>query len=338
MNPLISVIIPAYNAEESLERCLDSVLAQDYKEIELLVVNDGSTDGTRDILARYAKLPRITCIEQENSGPAKSRHTGLQASRGDFISFVDADDYIAPNMLSSLYERLNTADADAALCGWHRLVGDKIYPWMPVIDGASAKTGLEAIDLILRRRQLTLWNNLFRRGLFHSIDFDEISSFRMGEDALLLFRLFLGAEKVVLLDEALYFYTDNPQSITNAPSLRVVQDYLQAYERIFQTCLARPHEAWKHSLDDFYFQALRSSLHVSIKVRSSSKEEERELRLFQDETKKKILSFPLERMTKKQRFGARLHIFLIKAGLFEKVYALWGKTSYYLRRVIKKVI
>ncbi|NLL36052.1 MAG: glycosyltransferase family 2 protein, partial [Fretibacterium sp.] len=334
-----SVIIPAYNVAQFLERCLDSILAQDYEEIELVVVNDGSTDGTRDILARYAKLPCVTYIEQENSGLAKSRHMGLQASKGEFISFVDSDDYIDPNMLSSLYERVNTTDADVALCGWHRVVGNKIYPWMPAIGGTPSRTGIEAVNLILSRRQLSVCNCLFRRTLFHSIDFDEISSFRMGEDALLLFNVFLKAEKVVLLDEPLYFYTVNPHSLSNAPSLSGVKDYFQAHERIFQSCLARPHEAWERSsIDDFYSQALTSSLHASIKVRPSSKEEGRELRLFQDETKKKILSFPLGHMTKKQRLRARLHVFLIKMGLLEKAYVLWTKTGHPLRRLIKKMI
>ncbi|NLL36055.1 MAG: glycosyltransferase [Fretibacterium sp.] len=343
MNPLISVIIPAYNAEKSLERCLDSVLAQDYEEIELLVVNDGSTDGTRDILTRYAKLPTVTCIEQENSGPGKSRCVGFQASRGDFISFVDADDYIAPNMLSSLYERLKAAEADVASCGWYRIVGDEIYPrMMPAINGASSGTGIEAVDwIILREKQFALWNKLFRRNLFQSIDFDEISSFRMGEDVLFLFSLFFRAEKVVLVDKALYFYvTDNPQSLTNAPSPNAPRERLRIFERVFQCCLAQPHEVWKHSLYDFYFDGLMYVLRICMKLRPSSKEEERELRLFLDETKKKILSFPLGHMTKEQRAKTRAHlnVFLIKAGLFEKAYALWDKTGPFFRRIIKKMI
>ena len=339
MDPLISVIIPVYNAEQSLERCLDSVLAQEYKEIELIAVNDGSTDGTRDILARYAKLPCVTCIEQENSGPGKSRHTGFQASKGEFISFVDADDYIAPNMLSSLYECLKAADADVASCGWCWVVGEESYPRLPAIKGPPSMTGIEATErIILRERRFSLCNNLFRRSLFHSINFDEISSFRMGEDALLLFRLFPAAEKVVLLNEALYFYVKTPQSLTNAPSLSAPLDHSRVFEKIFQSCLAQPHEAWKRSLDDFYFYGLIYALRICMNVRPSSKEEERELRLFQNETRRKMLSFSLDRMTKKQRLRARLHVLLIKMGLFERAYALWDKTGPIFRLIIKKMI
>lgn len=339
MNPLISVIIPAYNAEQFIERCLDSVLAQDYKEIELVIVNDGSTDGTREILARYAKLPRVTCIEQDNSGPARARHVGLQASRGEFISFVDADDYIASNMLSSLYGRLKTGDADVSFCGFHRVVGDVSSPRIPAIDATSS--GIEAVNLILSRKQATLWNCLFKRSLFQAIDFDEISSFNTGEDTLLLFRLLLKAEKVVFLDEALYFYVkNNPQSITSTPSLRKVRDHFRSYVGIFQSCLAQPHEVWERSLDDFYFHTLAVTLRNCTRVRPSSKPEEIELGLFQDELKKKILSFPSERMTKEQRAKtrARLLVFLIKMGLFEKVYTLWSTMSPSFRSVIKKMI
>ncbi len=339
MNPLISVIIPAYNAEQFLERCLDSVLAQDYKEIELVIVNDGSTDGTREILARYAKLPNVTCIEQDNAGPARAGQVGFQASRGEFISFVGADDYIAPNMLSSLYGRLKEVGADVASCGWYRVVGDESSPRMPEIDGTSSVTGIEAVErVILREKRFSLCTNLYKRSLCQSIDFDEICSFRMGEDAWILFRLLLKAEKVVFLDEALYFYMYNPQSITSTPSLSTLRDHFQSYGEIFQSCLAQPHEVWKPSLDDFYFYVLKSTLRISTRVRPSSKEEERELRMFQDEIKRKILSFPLERMTKEQRAKARAcrHVFLIKLGLFEKVYTLWSKMSPSFRSIIKK--
>lgn len=118
-NPLISVIIPVYNMEKYLRRCLDSVLAQDYTNLEILVVDDGSTDGSWAICQEYArKDARITVIHQENGGLSAARNTGLDRATGAYIAFVDSDDYILPNMYSAMLACKNREDADIPVALW----------------------------------------------------------------------------------------------------------------------------------------------------------------------------------------------------------------------------
>ncbi len=126
--PIISVIIPVYNVERDLQRCLDSVIAQTYSHIEILLVDDGSTDNSCMICDRYAGIDsRISVIHQKNGGVGKARNAGLDAATGDYISFVDADDWLEPEMLEKLLQKAQAADASVAICGawFHTPDGNK---------------------------------------------------------------------------------------------------------------------------------------------------------------------------------------------------------------------
>ena len=106
----ISIIIPVYNKEAYLERCLDSVLAQTHKSLEVLLIDDGSTDGSPAICEKYAKKdPRIRVLTQENAGASAARNAGIEAAGGDYIGFVDADDWIEPGMYAALLEGIQGA-------------------------------------------------------------------------------------------------------------------------------------------------------------------------------------------------------------------------------------
>ena len=115
----ISVIIPIYNVEKYLEKCIDSVLAQTYRNIEIILVDDGSTDKCADICDSYLKKDsRVKVIHKVNGGLSSARNAGLDIAEGDFISFVDSDDFIEKEMLEKLYEALMEADADMAVCNF----------------------------------------------------------------------------------------------------------------------------------------------------------------------------------------------------------------------------
>lgn len=119
MKPLISVIIPAYNVADYLSRCLDSLLVQSWKELELIVVDDGSTDGTSGLADDYTlRDSRVRVIHQANGGVSSARNAGLAASRGELIGFTDGDDWVKPDYLESLAETLLRQNAEMAVCGY----------------------------------------------------------------------------------------------------------------------------------------------------------------------------------------------------------------------------
>ena len=117
MGSLISVIIPVYKVERYLPRCIDSILSQTYKNIELLLIDDGSPDSSGDICDEYAeKDPRVRMFHKENGGVSSARNLGLDEAKGDYIGFVDSDDYIAPGMYEKLVELIEDNNADIAVC------------------------------------------------------------------------------------------------------------------------------------------------------------------------------------------------------------------------------
>ena len=122
---LVSVIIPAYNIEDYIGRCLDSIISQTYKNLEIIVVDDGSRDYTGEILDNYAKKDRrIKVIHKENGGVSSARNKGIEAAEGDYIGFIDGDDLIEPGMYKTLVDLLEEENADIAHCGYQMVFPD----------------------------------------------------------------------------------------------------------------------------------------------------------------------------------------------------------------------
>ena len=118
MNDKISIIIPAYNCEKTISRCIDSILRQTYRDYEIIIINDGSTDNTKDICGKY-KSSNIKLINRINEGPSKARNIGIKEARGDFIVFVDSDDYLDENMLYCMIKCIKENKTDIAVCGYN---------------------------------------------------------------------------------------------------------------------------------------------------------------------------------------------------------------------------
>ena len=132
--PLISVIMPCYNAAAYLEEAVGSVFSQTIKDVELIVIDDGSTDQSLNILASLKKVhPQILILEQENRGPYPARNRGLEQARGEYIAFLDSDDYWAKDCLEKLHTKLTENDADLAYCGWQNMMeaGENGPPYIP---------------------------------------------------------------------------------------------------------------------------------------------------------------------------------------------------------------
>ena len=206
LNIKISVIIPAYNVAQWLGRCLDSVLSQTYTNLEVLLIDDGSTDGTADIVDEYArKDKRITVVHQKNHGVSHAGNTGLALVTGEAVSFIDSDDTLDPSMYTLLAKIMQEHEADIAHCGYKHIVGQEIrlvHDTKRVI----IQTTQEALNCLVSGRLFGggLWNKLFRTELIAELGFRE--DLKINEDVLFNFHAFSRAKKSVFVDYALYNY------------------------------------------------------------------------------------------------------------------------------------
>lgn len=232
-NPKISVIVPVYNVEKYLIRCLDSILNQTFKDIELILVNDGSKDHSLLICQEYATTDnRITVIDQKNQGSSVARNKGLEIAKGDYIIHIDSDDWLELNMLELLYNKAVESDADIVACNicqddGNGNVHSNLYSY-----SIEKEEHLHLISGI----NVAVWNKLVRHSLYTDNDIKFISGITMCEDLVVTTRLRYHSKKTVIIPEILYHYFDAPrESICNTykgkyphSKLQVV-DFLDKY-------------------------------------------------------------------------------------------------------------
>lgn len=225
-NAKVSVIVPVYNVEPYLRKCLDSILAQTYQNLEIILVDDGSTDKSGTICDEYAgRDDRIHVIHKENGGVSSARNAGLTAADGEYIGWVDADDWIEPDMYAYLLSCILRYGADIAICS-----RKEEYRKRSVFRGWDEERMLnkeEALGLLLENDVLQnfLWDKLWRRDLYRGIVFPEGRTF---EDIAVMHRLFERAEGVICLPEAKYHYFQREGSIVNSVSLTNKINYYHA--------------------------------------------------------------------------------------------------------------
>ena len=170
---LISVIVPIYKVEKYLHKCIDSILAQTYTNLEIILVDDGSPDNCGKICDEYAaKDSRIKVIHQPNGGLSAARNAGLDIATGDYIGFVDSDDYIAPDMYEKLYNALVKNDADMAICDYQRFGNELPYDEMSLT--TEVITGLQAMEkqnTVINCSFVVAWSKLYKSFIFSNVRF-----------------------------------------------------------------------------------------------------------------------------------------------------------------------
>lgn len=235
MDPLISIIVPIYNVEKYLERCVESLRAQTYGNLEIILVDDGSPDGCPAICDAYAKKDdRIRVIHQKNAGLSGARNAGIDASKGAYLAFVDSDDYVAPDFIRALYDLLQESGCAIGQCRFAYVQGEPICAkesssWR-IYRGESLMEQLygpeeEATYFVVA------WNKLYRSELFEQIRYPVG---RIHEDEATTYLLFHEGRKLAFLDRALYgYYTENEGSITAHFSRKRLQ-WLEAHEERIQ--------------------------------------------------------------------------------------------------------
>ncbi|VSB04388.1 glycosyl transferase family protein [Streptococcus pneumoniae] len=222
MDDKITVIVPVYNVENYLRKCLDSIITQTYKNIEIVVVNDGSTDASGEICKEFAEMDhRITYIEQENAGLSAARNTGLNNMSGNYVTFVDSDDWIELDYVETLYKKITEYQADIAVGNYYsfnesegmfyfHISGDSYYE--KVYDNVSIFENLYETQEMRSFALISAWGKLYKARLFEQLRFD---IGKLGEDGYLNQKVYLLSEKVIYLNKSLYAYRIRKGSLSN---------------------------------------------------------------------------------------------------------------------------
>lgn len=227
MSDLISIIVPVYKVEKYINQCVDSILAQTCKNIEVILVDDGSPDHCPQICDRYAELDqRVKVVHKKNGGLMSARQAGLKAAKGTYIGFVDGDDWIEPDMYARFYDVLEKYHPDMALCEFFYSFPDKdilseqrlsaeyftkdklieeIYPEM-LFKAPYYHFGINPC----------CWSKVYKKELLESCLYKVTSKIRIGEDAAFTYPALIEANSLAYIDKALYHYRNNPDSMTNS--------------------------------------------------------------------------------------------------------------------------
>lgn len=229
METNVSIIIPVYNVAPYLDACLSSCVNQTFRDVEIIVVNDGSTDGSSDIIQMYAeKDDRFKVITKENQGLIYARKSGLEVACGEYVFHLDGDDYIEPNAIEILYEEAIKQDADYVVANYYDVLGNERHEvWRN-----SRMKGLsgEAFFLCMLRGGYELWARLIRRSLFDGIVYKPVV---IGEDLFTTMQIMLKVRKPVVIDACLYNYVKRTGSLTNRNEEIVWKSQFYMVESVF---------------------------------------------------------------------------------------------------------
>ena len=239
--PVISIIIPVYNTEEYLRQCVASVCAQTFRDIAVLLVDDGSTDGSGVICDRFAEEdPRVRVFHTENRGHYLARNIGLEEARRNgsrYIGFVDSDDWVDPEMFEALLDRARETGADITECGWRCEYPDRSNEWVPA-EGVFGTD--DALYRLFRgKAHDCFWNKLWKVSCFDGFEFPAAQAYT---DMIITYRILARSEKAAGIAKAYYHYRQTGRSIVYQHDMRLVTLWtsnLEKYEYIRQEMRGR---------------------------------------------------------------------------------------------------
>lgn len=263
----ISVIVPIYNVEAYLERCLNAICGQSYKNLEIILVDDGSSDNCMQICAKFKdKDERIKVIRQSNKGVSAARNKGLDAAKGDYIAFVDSDDYIHPEMYKRLYLLLKKYDADMSAC-FIRGCWDSNYTEPPRddieirdYDKIGAIKSVFDSKYEINGTGVVVTNKLYKKKLFNNLRFS--TQFKRGEDEQIICYLMKRVDKFVITDERLYYYFNRSDSAIHrkAPEVQNIKDQLDLLNMYDERLSLFKEDEFK----DIYNTCFRNMMNLTI--------------------------------------------------------------------------
>ena len=268
---MISIILPIYNAEKYLHETIQSVLNQTYTNFELIAVNDGSTDGSMDVLQRIAD-DRLRIIDKKNTGVSDTRNMAIKAARGEYICFLDADDYYAPFYLQRMYETAIDKDADMIVCNYVPFRGEPNFSEMKseALQVENSEMLVQAGVLTSACTKLIKISTLYKYEIF----FDTNMSF--GEDLFFCWKAYLASRNIWMIDEKLYGYRMTNNGATSKYHPKLYEKYKAAFVELkqFGKMVNKDDE---YQMDVFLATRIPSFILMTVREKSSLREKSNRL-------------------------------------------------------------
>ncbi len=233
---MVSVIIPVYNVEKYISECLESLIHQTYKDIEIIIVNDGSTDSSEEIIKSYLEESNnIIYIYQKNKGTAEARNKGIESANGDYVLFVDSDDYLDKDMIQKMYNSADKNNSDVVVCGHIKFYdGNSSKNKIINYDGYENNiyNGKQVLDLMLSLRvKGYLCDKLFKRKKLLESDF-KLEPNRYIEDWFPVIKQIKQAKIITFINEPLYYYRQRNGSALHTINKKLLDDYVYTVDII----------------------------------------------------------------------------------------------------------
>jgi glycosyltransferase involved in cell wall biosynthesis len=312
----ISVIIPVYNTEKELPKCLKSICDQTYKDLEIICIDDGSTDGSSQVLDEFSmKDNRIKVVHQKNGGESNARNTGLKMASGEYIAFCDCDDWIDTDMYEILARELNCENIDMVGGSWYKetdVYSQEIRNQLPVNNAAFTRE--ELLKYLYMRDSYRgfayMWDKLYKREILKDKDGNWIlfrEDLRLGGDVLYLAEVALNVKRAKYVDRAFYHYYQRDESGCHTKDVTKLREWLKAYELILQRF---EEEQIDYKTKDYVkrFLAYHSSNATEIAAVQGQKEAQKEFQRFMEMYKQEYISLNAQYPERIKRYCDLLEI------------------------------
>lgn len=232
MNDLISIVVPVYNVENYLEKCINTIIEQTYKNIEIILVDDGAKDNSGKICDKYEKEDnRIKVIHKMNGGLSDARNAGINIAKGKYIAFIDSDDFIDNEMIQILYKNLIETDSDISICGVNVIQDEKIQKENNKENKLEIVSKEQAYKNLYNNKALetvVAWNKLYKITLFDEIRYPKG---KINEDAFIIHKLINKTNRIVYTSNKMYYYIKRKDSIMGRKFNIKRLDELEAFEK-----------------------------------------------------------------------------------------------------------
>ena len=313
MDPIISIIVPIYNVGKYLPKCIESILNQTFKNFELILVNDGSTDNSGVVCDDYAKKDtRIKIIHKSNGGVSSARNAGLYVAKGEYIGFVDPDDYIDKNMYEKLYRLCIDNNSDIAICRFNREINRKIQN-KESTEEIIELNNMEAMNELFKGNlyRFSLCNKLFSKKCFNDVLFPEE---RIHEDLSTTYKLFANSKKAVYINYCGYIYVRRENSIlTSTYNEKRLQAFI-AWDEIIEFIDKNYYEIIEQVIATFTYWCVDNILYILNQV-NNSKKKNNYLNIVQKYTTKYYIYIKRNNILSRS-YKLRIRIFNINYKLF----------------------
>lgn len=287
MQELISVIVPIYKVEKYLNRCINSIVNQSYKNIEIILVDDGSPDKCGEICDEWVKKDkRIKVIHKENGGLSDARNAGIEIAQGEYLSFIDSDDYVHKDFIKILYENCLKNNADISMCGVRQT--DKDENINKEIKNENIKI-IFSKDVLERKHNIycVAWNKLYKKSIFSNIRYPKG---KIHEDVAVIYKIMYYSNKIAVTDAELYFYFSAPESIMRSEFSEKRLDILDGLKNEYEFFIKKGEEKYAYFILVEFLNNILDIYEKSSEFNGDKVRLRRHLRKIYKKTYKKVIS------------------------------------------------